>query len=240
MRLGQYLVAKGLLYPEDLELVLGKQRGLPRKRPLRRLGSLLIEVGLLSQGHVTQSLSELRGVRPAPETVMQVQADLFSIFPWEEMNRLGVAPLQINGQDVWVAMLDPHDERKVAEVQGLTAWRVVPFLATQYQVYKLMQSLPAAATEEPHPGSQPSGRSVRGSQRTVPPSGASTPSKASVPSRASTTPSKNSTPSRASARSNGPRRRGRPPEPSLPAGDPDTDCLVFWVPVPEGEKDKDK
>lgn len=139
-RLGDLLVAHGLVLAADLERTLAWQRTLAAGWPVRRLGSLLVKAGLLTMRQLTDVLSEQRGLYPFLDMPREVPPLLQTVLPLAVLLRLQAAPLYIAGRTLVVAMADPQEAAQAAELQALTSYRVHPVLLPQLQVHRLLRS----------------------------------------------------------------------------------------------------
>ncbi len=139
--IGQRLVADGLLSVESLQKMLEYQRSLPEDRPVRRLGSLLVEAGLLTMRQISDALGAQRGVQASTGQNSRLEPGVQNIFLGELLLQVQAVPLGIIGKTLAVAMADPHDERQVAQLQSLTKLFVRPIQAPQLQVHRLLESM---------------------------------------------------------------------------------------------------
>lgn len=149
--LGERLLAQGLIGPEALEAALRLQGSLGGGRPVRRLGSLLIESRAVAAAPVAQALGRMRGVEASSGTTNRVEPSLRKVFPLEAMVELQAAPLCLVGQTLVVAMCDPHLKEHVATLQALTRFRLRPLQAVQLQVQRLIDSVRASGKSTPIP-----------------------------------------------------------------------------------------
>lgn len=129
MRLGELLIAKGLIQQEDLDraLELQKERG-------EKIGKLLIELGFVAQRDVLAALAE------------QLRMPLFAIdgasFAAPETDGLAARflrqsrclPVGLNENGLTLAMADPLDFETIAAVRSFTGLRVTPVLAAESEI----------------------------------------------------------------------------------------------------------
>ena len=141
LRLGDLLVRRGLLQPEDVQRALDEQARLPANAPVRRLGSLLAAAGRLPLAQVARELGHLRGVEPTSGTVTRVEPSLRLLFPLDGLLEIQAAPLFVAGRSLAVAMCDPQRQDQIDLLQSLTDYHVRPLQAPQHQVHQLLASI---------------------------------------------------------------------------------------------------
>jgi general secretion pathway protein E len=129
MRLGEMLIERRLLAPEDLEHALEIQRERGDK-----LGKILVDLGLVAGRDVLSCLSEqlsvplvtLDGAPPAtPET---------ESIPPRFMRQCRLIPVSVEGSVLTIAMADPLDLEAVAAVRGATGMTVRTVLAAEQEI----------------------------------------------------------------------------------------------------------
>jgi general secretion pathway protein E len=129
MRLGEMLIARGLISTEDLErgLELQKERG-------EKIGKILVDLGFVAMRDVLAALSDqlsiplvtLDGPPPAtPET--EGLAPRF-------LRQCRCIPVAIEGSTLKLAMADPLDFETLAAVRGFTGLNVEPLLAGEQEI----------------------------------------------------------------------------------------------------------
>ncbi|MCS6915228.1 MAG: hypothetical protein NZ890_18620 [Myxococcota bacterium] len=154
--LGQTLIERGLLGAAELRTWLAAQSALPPDRPVRRLGSLLVEAGVLELDQLAEVLGQLRHVRAASCTMDQVEPQLQALFPLETLRRIEAVPLFRAGRTVAVAMADPHNAEQVAELERLCGQPIEPLQAPQLYIQRLLRDFQTqAAGATPDPSAEP-------------------------------------------------------------------------------------
>lgn len=143
--LGNRLVAAGLLDAATLERTLERQRTLPPDRPVRRLGSLLVEAGAVSLRQVSEMLGKQRGVVACSCSAARVEPALHPLFPKRMLQELQAAPLSIIGRTLAIAMADPHDEKRLHALGRATHYPLRPMQAPQLHIQRLLESILAEA-----------------------------------------------------------------------------------------------
>jgi type IV pilus assembly protein PilB len=121
--LGQLLVEAKIIEPEQLDEVLARQ-----KQDRRRLGTLLIESGLVSEAEITQLLSLQLSVPWVSLYHVDFSRQLLNLVPRELAEKFCLVPIFVRrvpelGETLYVAMDDPLDEMAIKEV---SAWAGLP------------------------------------------------------------------------------------------------------------------
>jgi len=103
-KIGEWLVAKKWIAPDQLSVALKEQA----RRP-RRLGELMLELGFISSGQLLEALSDLSDL-PSVSLVSQI-LDPFLVrkIPQEDATRHQLVLFQQEGDDFHLAMADPED-----------------------------------------------------------------------------------------------------------------------------------
>ncbi len=143
MRLGEMLIARGLIGPEDLDraLEIQKERG-------EKIGEILVELGFVSMRDVLAALSEqlnvplvsLEGPPPAtPET-----EGLTERF----MRQCRFIPAAVQDSTLTIAMADPLDFETISAVSGFTGLKVTPVLASEQEILDAIDKYYGEAEKE--------------------------------------------------------------------------------------------
>jgi general secretion pathway protein E len=143
VRLGELLIAKKLLKPEDLERALELQRERPEK-----LGKILIDLGVVAPRDVLETLAEqlevpLVTIDGPPAAAPEIE----SLSPrFLEQSR--VFPLAFDGPVLKLAMADPLDFETIAAVRVATGLKVEPVLAAENEIAEaIRRGFQAAETD---------------------------------------------------------------------------------------------
>jgi type IV pilus assembly protein PilB len=106
-RLGEVLVAQGLLDEAQVELALERQRDTPAGEPRRRLGAHVIELGYATERQVAEALAEALGLTLVDLGRVVVAPDAVRLLPRAVAERSGVLVLERSGSTITVATADP-------------------------------------------------------------------------------------------------------------------------------------
>jgi type IV pilus assembly protein PilB len=128
-KLGQMLVSEGLLSEADLTRALKHQAA-----DNKRLGELLIEMGVLSGTAMLSALSRHLGVKSVSLRHGLIDPAAARLIDREEAERLGVLPLfKVEGM-LTVAMIEPQLLPTIDRVAALTGCQVNPVLALERNI----------------------------------------------------------------------------------------------------------
>ena len=129
MRLGEMLVARGLLELEDLERALEIQ-----KERNEKIGKILIDLGFVATRDVLAALSEQLSVPlvsiDGPPLATPETEGLTARF----LRQCRCLPLSMRESTLILAMADPLDFETLAAVSGFTGLKVEPALAAEQEI----------------------------------------------------------------------------------------------------------
>jgi hypothetical protein len=133
MRLGELLVKEGLVTPEGIEEALEAQvvHG-------GRLGTNLVELGLLSEQDLAKSLGQLHNTAfasgelvPDPKAVAMVSAN--------HADDKEYLPMRVDATRLSVAVLNPHDFETLDKIAFKTGKRVVPVVIPEFRMNQMLR-----------------------------------------------------------------------------------------------------
>jgi type IV pilus assembly protein PilB len=130
VRLGDYLVQRGVLTSEQLTNVLDQQRA----RSGALLGQMLVHQGVLTEEGLASALAEIAGVPYRALRLPMVQDAAVRAVPRDIAPRYGVVPVAVVGQTLQVATADPFDILAVDELERRTGLRVQVTCATETDI----------------------------------------------------------------------------------------------------------
>jgi type IV pilus assembly protein PilB len=118
-RIGELLVAAGVLRPGDVEAVLAG------RRPDERFGDGVVRLGLATDEDVADAIAaQLRLPRVEVDHVVPPAATI-ALVPSRLADRHGVLPLRVEGDELVVATDDPSDVTALDDVRMVSGVRVV-------------------------------------------------------------------------------------------------------------------
>jgi general secretion pathway protein E len=153
MRLGEMLIERRLIEPEDLERALEIQRERGDK-----LGKILVDLGFVAMRDVLAALSEQLSVElvtlegPPPSS-----PELDGIAP-RFMRQCRFLPVAIRDSTLTIAMADPLDFETIAAVRGFTGMKVEPALASEQEILDAVEKHYGASSKQDEVAFTDSGR----------------------------------------------------------------------------------
>jgi len=127
-RLGQLLIDKGLIGPEDLERALELQRERGDK-----VGKILVDMGFLAQRDLIAALSEQLGLPIAKITAPASGPETEGMSP-RFLRQSLIFPLTVEDGTLTLAMADPLDFETMNAVRAFSRLEVTPQLATEQEI----------------------------------------------------------------------------------------------------------
>jgi hypothetical protein len=125
-RLGEALVARGLVAPDLLTRALAAQQ---QSQPHRLLGRMLAEAGVISEQQLAATLADWLGLQVVDPRDIQPEPQALAAVPQAVAEREGVLPLMLRGDTLVVAMPDPWDQRLLDELRFMAEHRVLAVAA---------------------------------------------------------------------------------------------------------------
>ena len=146
-RIGQILIRKGKITPEQLREALRTQQFFGGY-----LGSHLINLGFIDEATLGETLAEIFNVPHAPfEVLRTAPRDVIALLPPALVQRFRVVPVKTEGNRLFLVMLNPKDTVAAGEVSIITGLNVVPLVAPEFRIvqalekhYKIRREAPAA------------------------------------------------------------------------------------------------
>jgi hypothetical protein len=130
MRLGELLTKKNLLTRAQLEEALQAQVIFGGK-----LGTILIEMGLISEGALAENLGQLLSIPCAqPNQLQDIPEDIIRVISPELAEKHKVVPVAVNGKKLTLAMADPHNLKSIDEISFRTGYIIRPILALEVRL----------------------------------------------------------------------------------------------------------
>ncbi|MEJ2469748.1 MAG: hypothetical protein P8Y91_03955 [Desulfuromonadales bacterium] len=130
IRLGELLRKQNLLTQEQLEEALQTQVLFGGK-----LGTILIEMKLISEEALTEILAKQLGVPCVkPGMLQNIPNDVIRILSSELAEKHKVIPVSLDGRKLTLAMADPHDLKSIDEISFRTSYIIKPVLALEVRL----------------------------------------------------------------------------------------------------------
>ncbi len=149
MRLGEMLIERRLIAPEDLEKALEIQRERGEK-----LGKILVDLGFVAMRDVLACLSEqldlpLVAIEGPPPATPEIEG----ISP-RFMRQCRFLPVAVGDSTLTIAMADPLDFETVSTVRAATGFEVSPVLSAEQEI---LDAIDKYYGEEEKAAAEPSG-----------------------------------------------------------------------------------
>lgn len=135
-RMGQMLLEAQLISEEQVHTALQAQ-----EVSGSRLGSILVEMGAVTESTLLQFLSQQYGVATIDLSTCQVEADLLRLIPLEMAQKYTVMPVRKTGSRLMLAMVDPSNTSVLDEIKFLVGAHVVPIVAMESDILTAIRRL---------------------------------------------------------------------------------------------------
>jgi len=132
-RLGELLIQRGALTPEQLEQALAVQR---EEKEL--LGEILLRIGAVRQADLGKALAEQHGVPYVALEDEDVDPQVVLLLPEAFCRKHLVAPFRISSESLQVAMVAPDDLSAISEIQLLTGYEPEAYVASPSAIFRLI------------------------------------------------------------------------------------------------------
>lgn len=131
-RIGELLVAEGLLSEAAVQRALGYQR---QAGDRMKLGSILVNWYLLPEASLLSALAKLHGCRGVPwSELVAASPDIVRLLPAPHAIRLSAIPYGAENGFLRVAFVNPSNLAAIDEVAALTGRSVQPGVATEARI----------------------------------------------------------------------------------------------------------
>lgn len=130
MLLGEMLMQAGALTRAQLEQVLNAQSIYGG-----RLGTNLVEMGLIGEDQLARVLNEKMGVPCLDASALNnIPAQILSLVPLEMVQRYHVMPVALEGKRLTLAMMDPSDFKAIEEIGFVTGLVIMPRVCSELRL----------------------------------------------------------------------------------------------------------
>src|SRR5438094_2568515 len=141
-RLGDLLVADGLLTAEQLKKALAEQKGTPEK-----IGTVLIRLNLINEDQLIGFLSRQYGVPSITLAQLDIDQDVLKLVPAPIARKYEVIPVRKMGNSLALAMADPTNVFALDDIAFMTNLQALPLVASQTAVRKAIDRNYESRTE---------------------------------------------------------------------------------------------
>ena len=134
-RLGDLLVAEGLITEAQLRQALGNQRGKADK-----LGSVLVRQGSLTEEQLIGFLSRQYGIPSITLVNLEVDAETLRLVPPHIAKKYEVLPVKRIGGTLTLAMSDPTNVFALDDIAFMTNLQILPVVAPQAAIRRALDA----------------------------------------------------------------------------------------------------
>jgi type IV pilus assembly protein PilB len=135
--LGQLLLVKGLIKPEQLERALDEQR---RNNHQKLLGEILVELRICTEDQITEALAQAYGVPYARVSPKIADPKVIAVLPKEFLEKHQVLPLFLVEGTLTVAVPEPANVFLLEEIERLSGYPVQVVAATTRDIRATLQA----------------------------------------------------------------------------------------------------
>ena len=135
-RLGELLLAAGVITPEELDKGLALQKGTKK-----RLGQVLIENKIISENSLIEALQMQLGIDYVDLTKINIPTELAQSLPKNIAKQYQVVPVKAVKDELYLAMSDPLNFYAVEEVRKAVRKKVIPMVARSTAIEHAIQTL---------------------------------------------------------------------------------------------------
>jgi type IV pilus assembly protein PilB len=149
-RIGEMMIARGLITAEQLDEALEHQRSSGKL-----MGEILVDLGVLDPVDLCRILAERRGYQFVDLRERTVDLTLMDLVPEEVARRYSALPIAHQDDHVVVAMAQPENVFALDDLRVLTELPVFPVLAEPNQIAAAIARCYGTGEPEPDPKREP-------------------------------------------------------------------------------------
>ena len=135
-RLGDRLIAEGLITREQLAQALAVQKGTRDK-----VGTILVRLGLLTEERLLGFLAQQHSVPSITLGQIAIDPEVLRLVPGPLAEKLEVLPIKRTGNTLTLAMADPTNVLALDDVAFMTNLQIQPVVASQVDIRKAIERL---------------------------------------------------------------------------------------------------
>ena len=133
-RLGDLLIAEGLITREQLSSALAEQ-----KATGHRLGYVLVKLGVIQELEVTKIIGRQYRMPAVDLSRFEVDPKILKMIPPEFAQKNIVLPLKREGRTLTIAMADPTNTGILDDLKFITRYDLFPVIAGEYTLRSLIE-----------------------------------------------------------------------------------------------------
>jgi type IV pilus assembly protein PilB len=135
-RLGDRLVADGLITSDQLQRALSAQKGTRDK-----LGGILVRMGYLTEEKLLEFLARQYNVSSITLSQLDIEPEVLKLVPGQLAEKLQVLPIKRVGNTLTLAMADPTNVLALDDVAFMTTLQIQPVLASEVSIRQAIDRL---------------------------------------------------------------------------------------------------
>ncbi len=136
LRLGELLIAAGVITQEELERGIQLQKGTSD-----RLGTVLIKNNIISENELIEALQMQLGIEFIDLTKLNIPTEMAQALPRTIAKQYNIVPVKTVKDELYLAMSDPMNFYAIEEAKRASKKRIVPLVATAAGVEHAIQVL---------------------------------------------------------------------------------------------------
>jgi len=133
-RIGDRLIAEGLITPEQLTRALAAQKGTRDK-----LGSILVRMGVLAEEKLLGFLTKQYNVASISLSQLDIDPEVLRLVPGPLAEKLDVLPIKRLGNVLTLAMADPSNVLALDDVAFMTNLQIQPVVASEVAIRQAIE-----------------------------------------------------------------------------------------------------
>src|SRR5436190_9199925 len=133
-RLGDLLVAEGLITEEQLGRALAEQKGTTEK-----IGSILLKLDFIQEEQLIGFLSRQYGIPSITLSQLDIDPEVLKLVPDSIAKKYEVLPIKRQGTALTLAMADPTNVFALDDVSFMTNLQVLPVVAAQAAIRRAIE-----------------------------------------------------------------------------------------------------
>jgi type IV pilus assembly protein PilB len=143
-RLGDLLVAEGLITAEQLRQALAEQKGKTDK-----LGSILVRLGSITEEQLIGFLSRQYGIPSITLGNLDIDGETLRLVPAHIAKKYEVLPVKRIGSTLTLAMADPTNVFALDDIAFMTNLQILPVVAPQAAIRRALDKAYEAMAQQP-------------------------------------------------------------------------------------------
>lgn len=130
-KIGDLLIEKGIISPEQLEKALANQKTNDKK-----IGQILVDTGAISEEQLVETISERLKIPLIRLDEINIDPTVVSVVPVEVARRYSLIPVFKIGKNLTIAMSDPLNIIAIEELKYITNYNIKRAIATESGIIK--------------------------------------------------------------------------------------------------------